>query len=198
MFAKSLDNASKIAKSDYKQITPKKSREHDVRIVHDMAEYMFDVFDANLMPEFHLMEAFEEKAIPKFFDRESNDDEYTFEQQQAHTEFLNLFESLLGNFLVQKNLTIDQLLDEVKWFVKEGNCEAQEILEVVDSFSNFKRWADHMTEQARNFKLGEAYIKQLTEAAHIAIKYGDTTTNSRAAESKTRDEVEAVDLKTAK
>ena len=146
---------------------------------------MFDVFDANLMPEFHLMEAFEEKAIPKFLDRNSNYDEYTFEQEQAHKEFLALFESLLGNFLVKKNLTIDQLLEEVKWFVKEGNCEAIEILEVVDSFSNFKRWADHMTEQAQNFKLGESFINQLTYAADQAVN-GDTISDSLAAESKDR------------
>lgn len=171
-------------KSEHKEITPKKSREHDVRIIHDMAEYMFDVFDANLMPEFHLMEAFEEKAIMLFIDRDSDDDEYTFEQHQEHKKFVDLFESLLGTFLVKKNLTIDQLLEEVKWFVKEDNVEAVEILQVVDAFSNFKRWADHMTEQARDFRRGEEYIKQLTEAACQAVNE-DVRLASLEAESKT-------------
>lgn len=165
MFASELDKAHKIAKSEHKEITPTKPRKRDFAIVHDMAEYLFDIFDANLMPEFHMMEEFEAKAIPLFADRESFTDEYTFEQENLHKEFLRLFESLLENFLVRKNLTIGQLLEEVRWFMKEGNCEAMEIIEVVDSFSNFKRWADHMTEQAIQYKASQSYLMKLQEAA---------------------------------
>ena len=136
MFASRLDNASSFTKTEAKQITPVKSRPRDPKIVHDMAEYLFDIFDANLMEDYHIMERFENKAVDMFVDRDSCKDEYTFEQENLHKEFLKLFESLLDNFLVSRNITINQLLDEVQWYIQQDdvervNVEALEIVEVL-------------------------------------------------------------------
>ena len=100
MFSSRLDTANKIVKSEAKQISPVKSLGRNAKIVHEMAEYLFDIFDANLMEEFHIMESFETKAIGVFINRFDCKDEYTFEQENLHKEFLKVFESLLDNFLV--------------------------------------------------------------------------------------------------
>ena len=86
---------------------------------------------------------------------------------------------------MKKNITIDQLLEEVKWFVKEENCEAIEILEVVNSFSNFKRWADHMTEQASHYIQSQSYINQLVKASAEGSMEACRGDNSDSAEAKT-------------
>ena len=39
------------------------------RILHDLNEYLFDVFDANCMEEYHIMERFETKAMEYFLER---------------------------------------------------------------------------------------------------------------------------------
>ena len=39
------------------------------RILHDLNEYLFDIFDANCMEEYQIMEAFENKAMGYFLQR---------------------------------------------------------------------------------------------------------------------------------
>lgn len=168
MFASRLDEASRFTKTEAKQITPTKAREHSIKIVHEMSEYLFDIFDANMMEEYHIMETFEMKAMNAFINREDEKAEYTFEQQDLHKEFLKLFESLLDNFLVGKNLTMHDLYDEVKWYMAQDNVEALEVIEVIDAFSDFKKWADHMTRQAAGYRRQYEYVAQLQAAIEQA------------------------------
>lgn len=178
MFASRLAEANTQAKTEHKQITPVKAREHNEKIVHEMAEYLFDIFDANLMEEYHMMESFEMKAVDLFMKRENANDEYTFEQEECHKEFLVLFETLLEGFLVKKNITIDALLEEVKWYKKQDHVEANEIIEVIDSFSSFPKWANHMTQQAFYYKAHMRYTVQLAEAVTLLQ---EATADSKAA-----------------
>ena len=66
------------------------------RILHELNEYLFDLFDANCMEDFHKMDKFEQEAV-KLFDSEefiSNANyEFSHEQYGKHQEFLRLFES---------------------------------------------------------------------------------------------------------
>ena len=77
------------------------------------------------------------------------------------------FETLLEGFLVRKNITIDFLLEEVKWYMKQDHVEALEIIEVINNFSDFRKWADHMTQQAKFYKAHSRYSAQLKEAVAL-------------------------------
>ena len=63
---------------------------------------------------------------------------------------------------------MNQLFEEVSWYIQQekidrSNVEALEIVEVIDSFCNFKKWADHMTDQALQFKSANTFYKQLND-----------------------------------
>jgi hypothetical protein len=87
------------------------------KILRELNEYLFDLFDANCMEDFHKMERFEQEAV-KMFDSEdfiSNPNyEFSHEQYAKHQEFLSLFESLVESFLGSFQYTPEMLYSEIE------------------------------------------------------------------------------------
>lgn len=216
MFLARLGAADSAAKSDYKDITPVKSSkdipsssskpvnetnynsDDDVKLSHTSAsittskqsgimekvtEYLFDLFDANCMEDFHRIERFEMAAISKF---EDESEEFTFEQNDLHREFVALFEELIENFLKTENVTIEEFYDEVKRYSQDVNspgeekCDhAAEVLQVIGFYTTFETWAMMMKEQA---KFKKEYYKFFTQQLQSAIEVA--TNNIAPAKSK--------------
>lgn len=131
-------------------------------ILEKCSEYLFDLFDANLMPDYQEMNKIQEKAIKSFIDSFPEDDyygdhkaaEYTFAQQDLHREFVDRFESLIGDFLKIESISVDQLLREVQIALKQPGISqrkvdlAHEITECIDWYCSFESWAKSMREEA--------------------------------------------------
>lgn len=138
-------------------------------IIEKVSEYLFDLFDANLTTDFKKMEAFEKRAV-KLFDPEV--EEYTFEQEQLHREFCDLFEELVESFLSKEGYTYEEFYEEAKKAIDEKHnaihrhnelvpqafkkyqpsemSMAEEIHGVVLAVSNFQLWADEMRQIRKN------------------------------------------------
>ena len=71
-------------------------------ILWKVSEYLFDLFDANCLDGYKKIEEFEDRILKHFID---DNDEYTFEQERCHREFLDLFESLIEKFLTENKCT---------------------------------------------------------------------------------------------
>ena len=67
-------------------------------MVRAVAEYLFDLFDANLTEDFQIMDQFETSACTAFASYEPGD-EFTVEQFELHRRFEALFERLTEGFL---------------------------------------------------------------------------------------------------
>jgi The ARF-like 2 binding protein BART len=156
----SSSSSSSAAKSssrpDSERAVPDPAKEAaNYKLLDDMTEYLFDLFDANMMPEFQQIQAFEDRAVLAFDGRDGQD-EYTLEQSRLHGEFLSLFESLLEKFLQEQDITIDTFYELVQWYHKQTGTKmahsekANEVLEVVDHYMTFELWADGMKELARH------------------------------------------------
>ena len=140
-------------------------------IIHKVSEYLFDLFDANCMEEYHLLQRFEAKAWPKF---DPDEDEYTFEQQDLHKEFCALFESLTEKFILSEGYSIERFYKVVAreaekrkgqgtardavggevaprpWGETDDAEDAEEVVEVVFQVADFQLWAAEMRGIARN------------------------------------------------
>jgi hypothetical protein len=153
----------------------------DSEILAKLAEYLFDLFDANLMEDYAKMEKFEIRALEKFQDYEQT--EYTHEQHALHNEFVALFEQLIEGFLQSEGYSIDLFYSELVHFINKskgctkgkaaaaaaaGMTPAEEVLEVVSNYMQFELWADLMRQQARRqteFATMKEKLQQLQESA---------------------------------
>ena len=121
MFLARLDEAKESADRDMYRCSPNKVKVNkhcadtvddkefaeDITILEKCSEYLFDLFDANLTPQYRRIDLIQEKAI-KCFDvslanetmGKSSITEYTFEQEKIHGEFKDLFEQLISDFLL--------------------------------------------------------------------------------------------------
>jgi hypothetical protein len=120
-------------------------------ILWKVSEYLFDLFDANCLDGYKKIEAFEDRVMKHF----ANDtEEYTFEQERCHREFLDLFESLIENFLRENKTTTKAFYAEVNLVMKQKiahhNKEANEIVDVIFTYCDFKSWVEYMKEQTNN------------------------------------------------
>lgn len=174
MFLSRLDSARKdVKESPSKALSsPKKSR-----ILQDLSEYLFDLFDANCLPEFQEIERFEEKAL-KSFDSEDVEgkyaDEYTHEQYTLHRDFLALFEKFIGNFLTQHNHTFDDLYNELSAHNKLKSSSsstraesASEVIDVLSYYVSFPAWVAMMRDNARTRRHYKTFRDQLIRAVDI-------------------------------
>jgi hypothetical protein len=121
-----------------KSTTPEK----DSKILRELNEYLFDLFDANCMEDYHKIDKFEQEAL-KLFDSEDFITnpyyEFSHEQYAKHQEFLCLFESLVEGFLRAFHYTPDLLYAELNTHIssresafdstvnKEKNKETEEV-----------------------------------------------------------------------
>lgn len=141
------------------------------KILNDLSEYLFDLFDANCMEEYKRIEDFEAKAMLAFQDSFATE-EYTFEQESLHKEFMNLFEELIHKFLIAEGITNERLYeilrkhtsDQVLKSRKESNAAlselSHEIADVIHYYTTFEIWATNMKDQA---KFNSTAFKGFTE-----------------------------------
>ena len=175
-------------------------------ILDKLSEYLFDLFDANLMEDYMLMETFEIKAIESF--RNYEESEFTHEQHALHREFVSLFEQLVEGFLKKEGYTIDVFYDELVHFMKHnrnkgknsssssnggsgtvanytfrGSNEsaADEVMEVISSYMEFDVWAGLMRKQAQMQSEFRSTREKLQDAATAMSNNGTYNADSKAA-----------------
>mmetsp|Transcript_13952 Transcript_13952/g.13476 ORF Transcript_13952/g.13476 Transcript_13952/m.13476 type:complete len:255 (-) Transcript_13952:1002-1766(-) len=128
-------------------------------ILEKCSEYLFDLFDANLTPEYHKINNIQEKAIKCFGSSitDKDDTEYTFEQQNIHDEFKEVFEKLISDFLYDEKISIDEFHHDLQKHFhgpsgyktsllgQKGDRKqtelANEILDCITWYTDFKTWA---------------------------------------------------------
>lgn len=133
-------------------------------------EYLFDLFDANLTPEYQRINRIQEKAIASFSNSLGDNDswcvgkknmmEYTFEQGSLHNEFKDVFEELISDFLHDEKISVDDFYSTMKKVMPSMQNEskfANEILDCVTYYLDFECWANSIRAEAK-------YRKQLTRA----------------------------------
>lgn len=148
MFLSKVTEAKECVKKDFTDITPvKKKGKSDIALINRFSNYLFDIFDANLMDEFHIMDKFEQDALDCF---DNEDEEFTFEQQALHDQFMVLFESVMERFLIAEDVTSEDLFDRVKKCSEDSVGDAIDVIEVISCYTDFKQWGDHMKRQAAN------------------------------------------------
>lgn len=167
MFLSRLDTAVRETKAAVKiaNTTPTKSKKSV--LLQDLNEYLFDLFDANCMEEFHILQAFEDRAMQSFLDREENEKkgngegDFDHVHYELHREFVQLFEQLIDGFLKQQSCTMEEVFEEIQRHrrikIKEGidadeksNVEnSVDLLHALSFYTDFSSWAAMMAENAR-------------------------------------------------
>ena len=150
----------------------------EVDILEKCSEYLFDLFDANLTPEYKRIDTIQECAI-ECFNRSLESEipnrlksgivEYTFEQQSIHDDFQRAFEELISDFLHDEKISHEDFTSIVQKCSVSGRKElgkamkigkgaqlADEILDCIFWYTDFECWASSMRAEAsyrRNMKL---------------------------------------------
>lgn len=150
----------------------------EVVLLEKCSEYLFDLFEANLTPEYRRLNAIQERAIT-CFNRSLEDEitravkssivEYTFEQQSIHGEFKDVFEQLIGDFLYDEKVSVNNFFSLVEKCALPARKSlgiltktekekkfADEILDTIYWYTDFECWASAMRAEAsyrRNMKL---------------------------------------------
>ena len=180
MFLSLLDEARNDEKcggenKEYKGDEDKDEVSEDDELLEKLSEYLFDIFDANCMEEFHLIERFEREAIKEFLDLE---DEYTLKQFTIHQEFLRLFENILERFLLAEKTTSEALYTKLEHYkqkysdihaasvhpMSRSELHTVEIIHTISAYTEFNVWAGFMKEQARNTLKFKSFTSKLSEA----------------------------------
>jgi hypothetical protein len=127
--------------------------DEDIDVVKELQEFLFDVFDANMMPEYHALKSFEDKSWPKF---DPDIDEFSFEQQKLHDEFVLLFEAITETFVRRHGFTNEQFYEKVRRGTvskhQSKKEEADDVLSVLHQVSDFTVWAAEMRERAGSMR----------------------------------------------
>lgn len=143
-----------------------KDEEESKDLVFLCAEYIFDLFDANMLEDYHTIANFENRAIDAFKDPEST--EISFDQERLHKEFLVIFEGLIAKFLKQKNATPEIFYAQVQNYLQEPqsnstkrsakrNRDAMEVVDVIFNYTDLSMWCEAMRDRA---KLRAKYLKR--------------------------------------
>jgi hypothetical protein len=136
-------------------------------ILEKCSEYLFDLFDANLTPEYHKINSIQERAIKCFGNSNDakDDTEYTFEQQNLHDEFKEVFENLISDFLYDENIPIDEFHHDLQKHFhgpsgyktsllgEKGDRKqtelANEILDCITWYTDFETWAQSIINEVK-------------------------------------------------
>lgn len=124
-------------------------------LVSQCAEYIFDLFDANMLEDYHVMENFENKALAAFVDYDNT--EISFEQERLHHHFLDLFEEMIGKFLREKKSTTAEFYNQVNDYLndksdtktKVAKDSAREVVETIFAYTDLQLWHANMREMSR-------------------------------------------------
>lgn len=127
----------------------------DLPIVEAVAEFLFDLFDANCLDEYQVLAAFEERACQAF--NTPPEQGFTFEQEALHREFCKLFEGFTASFLARRGFTTETFFAEINAsesvaaaVAGEGESEQEpvnELVSVLGDVANFQKWANSMRKQ---------------------------------------------------
>ena len=192
MFLGRLNEAKAEAKSEFRPLPAKSApveRAHpggarpappkdeaaddDGDIVERVSEFLFDIFDANLMDEYKEIERFEGSAERAFVASASEGDgddesvEFTHEQYALHGEFAALFERLTERFLAKEGFTPERFYEVVRRQQRAEKADAEagraadrefgekgevahEVIDVVAEVSDIRVWAKEMRRRVRH------------------------------------------------
>jgi hypothetical protein len=123
-------------------------------VIFKVSEYLFDLFDANCTDAYKRIDDFENRALKAFEDYEN--DEYTFEQENLHRQFLALFEELIEGFLRTENISMDDLYSRLSSHLATSDSKdpnealSNEIADVISFYTSFNDWARHMKLQSKH------------------------------------------------
>ena len=128
--------------------------------LNNVAEFIFDLFDANCLPGYQRISAFETRVCDDFAEWEDGN-EMTLQQHEDHVKFQKLFEIIVGNFLEEKGWSQKHLYEKAEEALRSGPPAAimandaqssyelaAEIRDVCLSVSDIKVWAKEMRELA--------------------------------------------------
>jgi len=180
-----LDEAVQEGRREAKDVSPSLGRKND--ILERATEYLFDIFDANCMEEYNILNNFEERAILKFPVDDADKEEITFEQEKLHNEFLTIFEDLIDRFLKTESISSSAFFELVREHFHGGTrmCQAIEIVDVIFCYCDITQWHAMMRENARQRVTWERQRTALQAAAEDLRAHGkephrlDDATNSR-------------------
>ena len=131
-------------------------------IVHELSEFLFDIFDANCLPAYQAIEAVEQKFCRHFATWEKGE-ELDHVMHDAWTRFTCLFEKLVEDFLREHDWTNEVVYRAAKRALEDQSLlptqqsmddpwqqnpheQAAEILEVVMGVQDINIWASQMRE----------------------------------------------------
>ena len=167
-----LAEANAEAKADWSPLRPKECKSNDeakddskrncgetkssrldpdkaAELVNLVSEYLFDLFDANMMEEFHVLEDFEIRHM-EFFDPDS--EEFTFKQEELHTEFVKLMEGYVEKYIEKEGYTLEQFYEAVHAQhdeTSQGGDDARECMEVLFEMADIRVWVEGMKARVR-------------------------------------------------
>lgn len=152
-FLSRLDDAIAEGKMDEREVSPSlpSAKQSKSSLLERATEYLFDIFDANCMEEYAIINRFEERAIKAFpvrSDASEVDEEISFEQERLHNEFLGIFEDLLERFLRAENMASAEFFELVRANFHGGRkmCQAIEIVDVIFCYTDITQWHAMMRE----------------------------------------------------
>ncbi len=152
--------------------------EGDQDLVSLCNEYIFDLFDANMLEDYHTVANFETRALDAFVDPFS--EEISFEQERLHNEFMELFEKLIEKFLREKNVPKEEFYSQVQEHVhrdvtKSKRDEAKkrtadEVVDVIYCYTDLRLWCGEMRKRAVMQLQHNEYLRQKTRGAGLGAE----------------------------
>lgn len=143
-------------------------------ILWKVSEFLFDLFDANLLDGYKKIENFENSCMECFI-ATLDSEEYTFSQEGMHKQFLLIFEGLIEEFLATQGCSVDTFYKEIdaykdrmrsmaskresalydtaageKHVTRDYLSEANEIVDVIVFYYDFEKWVAVMKDRARH------------------------------------------------
>ena len=163
-FNRLLKEASAEAKDDYSPLPPREAKGKGgatppldaaaaAELVNLVSEYLFDLFDANLMDEFLALEKFEVDCADAF---DPDAEEFTFAQERLHREFVGMMEGYVEAYIAGLGRSLDDFYEAVRLQRDEesqGGSDARECVEVLFEMADITVWATGMRARARHRRL---------------------------------------------
>jgi hypothetical protein len=142
--------------------------EGDQDLVSLCNEYIFDLFDANMLDDYHTVANFETRALDAFVDPFT--EEISFEQERLHSEFMELFEKLIEKFLREKNVSKEEFYSQVQEHVHRDTKKskrdeakkraADEVVDVIYCYTDLRLWCCEMRKRAAMLLQHNEYLRQ--------------------------------------
>jgi hypothetical protein len=151
-------------------------------LVSQCNEYIFDLFDANMLEDYHTVANFETRALEAFVDPFS--EEISFAQERLHKEFMELFEKLIEKFLREKNVPKEEFYAQVQEHVhrdtKNNNSKsnkrdeakkraAEEVVDVIFCYTDLRLWCGEMRKRALMQLQHIEYFRQKAARSSVGV-----------------------------